>query len=360
MIKVIQILIAVIIMSTVNPVFSDKINISDSYNGMDDILIPDSPFKNKISYEKYRFEPIVLIDIPNDLLELDVFVYVNLSIGVYGETLKEVVNKWVSKEQNKYNVKFKIIKHGYTKINNRKTYYLEYSVPGYDDKRTTLHKFICRNYFFPINKTKTVMVYLIRREKNNKPTNLLKQWQEFISSIKYEEPNQYSSSVKGIEIGTRRYYTSDISFDLPVGLYSGLNKWRNKRRAVRGDDWQTPEGEISFRFQITSGYDFKPEKENENIKMKADALATGGSDFFELLDSNFSREYESIEHPFGKDHKIYGYKETGRVLTEVKLETAYKTGKTIQILIKTRNEIFEKYEKTIIEWLKHFVVLQET
>lgn len=345
-------------MNATQLVLAEKLNIPDSYKGMDDILIPDAPFKNITSFEKYRFEPIVLINIPEDKLEYDVFVYMNPNIHIEGDSLKNIARKWMVREQKKHHVKLPIKKEGYGKINKNSVYFISYGAFGYDDNRSKLNNFITRIYFFSINEKKTAMVSLVRLDENDKHTELISQWHAFVKSILKINLNAYSLTTKGKEVGTRRYITSDLSFDLPMGIDNGLNQWRNERRAVRGDDWQTPEGEISFRFQITSGYDFKPENENENIKMKADALATGGSDFFESLDSNFSREYESIEHPFGKDHKIYGYKETGRVLTEVKLETAYKTGKTIQILIKTRNEIFDKHEKTIIEWLKHFVILQ--
>ena len=348
-------------MNATQPVLSEKLNIPDSYKGMDDILIPNSPFKNIISFEKYRFRPIVFLIPEKRKYEYKNHIYVVPAIKISLDNFTKVKDYWRSYISNKYDETIKIKTEKSGVINGMPTKYLEYTAPGYDDDRYYRSTYIERIYFVKQDNNTIGMIRSVRLLEDDSSNNIfLKQWGAFVKTIRFTEPNPYSSSVKGKEQSTRRYFANNLSVDIPTGLVKGLNKWRNKRRAVRGDDWQTPEGEISFRFQITSGYDFKPENENENIKMKADALATGGSDFFESLDSNFSREYESIEHPFGKDHKIYGYKETGRVLTEVKLETAYKTGKTIQILIKTRNEIFDKYEKTIIEWLKYFVVLQET
>lgn len=348
-------------MNATQPVLSEKLNVPDSYKGMDDVLIPDAPLKNITSFEKYRFRPIIFLFPENNKFEFHNHIYVVPNIDMSINDFDKIREYWISHTLKKHDRKIEIKKATTGKINGLSSKYLEYICFGYDDRRYYDEKYIERIYFIKQENNKIGMIRSVRLLEDDSSNNIfLKQWGAFVKTIRFTEPNPYSSSVKGKEQSTRRYFANNLSVDIPTGLVKGLNKWRNKRRAVRGDDWQTPEGEISFRFQITSGYDFKPEKENENIKMKADALATGGSDFFESLDSNFSREYESIEHPFGKDHKIYGYKETGRVLTEVKLETAYKTGKTIQILIKTRNEIFEKYEKTIIEWLKHFVVLQET
>lgn len=348
-------------MNATQPVLSEKLNIPDSYKGMDDVLIPDAPFKNITSFEKYRFRPIIYLLAEDEDFEVDNHIYVVPNIDLSINDFNNVREYWKSYTLKKHNRKIEIKKATTGEINGLPSKYLEYIVLGYDDRRYYDEKYIERVYFIKQENNKIGIVRSVRLLKDDSSKNIfLSQWKAFSKTIRFVEPNPYSSTTKGKEPNTRRYLASNIIVDIPMGRSDELNMWFNKRRAVRGDDWQTPEGEISFRFQITSGYDFKPEKENENIKMKADALATGGSDFFESLDSNFSREYESIEHPFGKDHKIYGYKETGRVLTEVKLETAYKPGKTIQILIKTRNEIFEKYEKTIIEWLKHFVVLQET
>ena len=348
-------------MNATQPVLSEKLNIPDSYKGMDDILIPDAPLKNITSFEKYRFIPIIYLIPEKNKFEFHNHIYLIPNIDISIKNFENLSKYWKSYISKKYGEDIKVISSKKGKINDLPTQYLKYTVAGYDDRRGYNEIYLERVYFIKQENNKIGMVRSVRLLKDDSSKNIfLSQWKAFSKTIRFVEPNPYSSTTKGKEPNTRRYLASNIIVDIPMGRSDELNMWFNKRRAVRGDDWQTPEGEISFRFQITSGYDFKPENENENIKMKADALATGGSDFFESLDSNFSREYESIEHPFGKDHKIYGYKETGRVLTEVKLETAYKTGKTIQILIKTRNEIFDKYEKTIIEWLKHFVVLQET
>ncbi len=64
-----------------------------------------------------------------------------------------------------------------------------------------------------------------------------------------------------------------------------------------------------------------------------------------------------VEFPLGKDRTLFGTSEKDSFEKSLKLETAYKKGKTITITLKGSNNAIETHEPFIAEWLAQFVVM---
>ncbi len=346
-------------MNTTQPIQAKELYIPDSYTGMDDILIPTPPFELNTQWEAYRFEPLVLIDIPNDKLELDVYVYVTPDIKLKGKDLKDIIVQWINNQQSKYGVEFAIIKNKSVKVNNYSGTYLEYTAPGYDDNRSSSKRFIERIYFLQVASQQIASFRLIRHIDDDLKTQLLDQWQAFINSIKFQQPDPHRQNTVPVSSGQKRYFSHNLYFEIPRGLPNGLNKWRNKQNAERLDTWKTPDGDIKVKYKISAGYDFSVESGNSNIKTEKQGMASNATAILKNMNPDYDTEHEYLEAGFAKDRKIFGYIEKNATHTGLVMEVAYKHGRTISIKVDGQTTAMEKNHDLILKWLPQFVILPD-
>ena len=358
-IKTFHLMVAIFIMNSPFSAYANTDTIPSEYTGMADILVPTAPFKSKIYGEEYRFKPIVLIDIPNDKLELESNVYVIPNLKIKGDTLREKARHWLIREQTKNKIKFELVEQGTANVNKADAYYVAYRAGGYSDGRFEERNYISRVYFVTVSANQTALIYLVRNVKDDIKTVLISQWQSFLNSFEVVEPNPYTVSLQGKIGNTRRYITGNLAFDIPNGLPNALNRWRNKNNAEKNIKWLTPEGNIYIHLNIRMGLKSDLKSTNERIQKKGKDFENNAARFGQLLNPGYEAEYNYYETDFGANRKLYGYTYEGKLKKDFELSTSYKEKKAIDISIKGDQKVIEQYEDTIKKWLKNFVVLEK-
>jgi len=328
------------------------------YTGMNDLLLPNAPFKRVSVYEGYRFEPIVLIDEKNKTLEYETYIFIDPNLPTKRVDFSEVVTDWYMQQQEFHNVKFKLIKQSDAKVAGSPAKYLLIESSGYGKKLREKHTYRHHIYLLQTDRNSIATIRLSRLKENDKTdSELWRQWPGFIKSIKNAEPDSAGLTTAGRVDNTRRYYAHDLSFDIPQGDSRELGKWIIENAADRKDTWITKTGNITLNISLIDDYDFSVAKKTERYQQESEAFEAGGAAYFEKLTGEKNLDYEQIIIPFGNKNTFYGYIEKSESYTEVTLNAAYKTGRAIEIVFEAKNEIFEKNKDEIVEWVKNIIVL---
>ena len=359
-----KLLITLVLTMNAMTVTSGPTSISESpeagrapYSGMNDLLFPAAPVEMTPYFESYRFEPIVYTDEKTKTFELFSSVFVDPNLPTKHADLSKAVKDWYVHQQEFYNVKFKLIKQSDVKVANAPAKYLLIESKGYGQDLEKTDTYRHHVYLFLTDTNSIAEVRLSRFKENDKTdSGLWRQWPDFINSIKNAEPDSAGLTTTGQDDNTRRYYAHNLSFDIPIGEPGGLYKWIIKNSAARKDIWVTKNGDITLNISLIDDYDFPVEKENADYIQEADAMESGGADYFKKL-SDLDLNYEKIEITFAKNKTFYGYIQKSETHSELTLKAAYKTGRAIEMEFEAENEVFDEYKDEIIEWVKNIIVL---
>ena len=339
---------------------SEPLALPGTYSGIDDMLIPDPPFKYTSHWQEYIFKPLIFLNTETEELELNHRIIITPYIPIHVSDTNSLPNVWVDYVKNNKEATIQDLQIQKAKIAGKPAYQLTMRTNDYR-KKGDKKQYFETTYLVKLSE-KQIAGFTSSRLYENKNNNKAfgPYWKQFLESIQVVEPNPYSASILTDVPMSRKYYFDNIVAIIPTGTKRGLYKWKNKQNAERIDHWHTPEGKLTIKYSIISGYDFDAKSKNEKYALEVEALVKGGADFFKQQGDTSELSYEDITTLFSKNSTIYGYREKSESYSEIGYKIAYKTGKALHIEINTSNQIAEKYQSLLDDWFKHFVILPDT
>ncbi|MBI3776035.1 MAG: hypothetical protein HY273_10870, partial [Gammaproteobacteria bacterium] len=347
------------------------------YTGMDDVLIPAPPVVTTIKSETYPLD-VLSVGGVNKRPEPGVMVYVtSMSFDTPTSTVT-LADRWITRHSEPKS-KFQLLSRTAVESQTIPTvldekgnvfsapYMLAFETQGakdfsgaagnddYDDRYRQMF------YFMPVSASHIVTTRAVRRVQYfvESYPQFEPQYEHFLTTLKRDTATP-QSTLAGSKPLTRRFYTAYFSFEIyQPEKPGGGNQWLiNETSSQRSDVWHTQDGDVTVNMGIVSGYDFDPVSENHKLKEDAKALV---KKLPALVKSMGEKEFKSkltyIEVPFGSQF-IYGHADNGGSVTEVVLESAYKTGKKFRLYIRDKSTVVTALLPQLNAWLAQFKILQ--
>jgi len=339
---------------------SEPLKFPDSYTGMDDILIPDPPFKYVVQWQEYIFRPVLFLDQETEELEYKNYIIVRPFLPIRLDKTEALANTWLDYIKTQKGAKIEYVKVSKVELADKPAYCLEMKTNDYL-KKGTKKSFYEITYLVELSQHQIASFTSTRLFKNkNNNRSFGPQWTQFLKSIRIiDEPQPYNVSTQLITPLEKNYLFHNFLASIPTGTDRGLHKWVNKQNAERLDTWKTPDGAIKVKYKISAGYDFSVESGNSNIKTEKQGMASNATAFLKEMNPDYDTEHEYLEAGFAKDRKIFGYIEKTATHTGIVMEVAYKHGRTISIKVDGQTTAMEKNHDLILKWLPQFVILPD-
>ncbi len=342
------------------------------YTGMDDVLIPTPRVASTIKSETYPFR--ALGTGTNNATEGS-DVYITSAFFDAPTSTVELADRWIARHFDPKS-KFQLLSrtavesHAVSAVLDEKgkifssPYTLAFESQGAEDYPGTMgdHSYTKRNrqmfYFLPVSARHIFTARVVRRVQYFEGfPQFESQYNHFLDTLKRVTATP-QSILHGSKPLTRRFYTAYFSFEIYLPEPDTGNQWYINHSSQRTDVWHTQDGDITINMGVVSGYDFDPVSENHKLKEDAKALVKKLPALVKSMgEKEFNSKLTYIETPFGAQ-SIYGHADDGGSVTEVVLESAYKTGKKFRLYIRDKSTVVSALLPQLYAWLSQFKILQ--